>query len=196
MDSSYYYNENAKKYFESTVSLDMEVFYNHFLKHIPSGGKILDAGCGSGRDTLAFIKRGFEVIAFDSSDEMIRMATLYTGQKILKLRFEELTYTEEFEGIWASASLLHLTRLKLNSVLDKLSHALKQKGAIYISFKYGTKEGPRDGRWFTDYTEELFSDLITSQDDLSIDEIWLTSDIRPGREKEKWLNVILIKSVG
>ena len=72
--------------------------------------------------------------------------------------------------------------------------ALKDKGIIYTSFKYGDYEGERNSRYFTDFTLELFEEYIERVPELQIEEYWITGDVRPGRSKEKWLNLILRKS--
>lgn len=71
--------------------------------------------------------------------------------------------------------------------------ALKPNGIIYTSFKYGTFEGERDGRYFTDMTEQIFADFIQDIKELQVEEEWVTADVRPGRNEEKWLNLILRK---
>jgi 2-polyprenyl-3-methyl-5-hydroxy-6-metoxy-1,4-benzoquinol methylase len=74
------------------------------------GGRILDAGCGPGRDALAFAERGYELIAFDASTAMVRVARERVGSRIVVhlMRFEDLNGQSEFDGIWACASLLHV----------------------------------------------------------------------------------------
>ena len=71
--------------------------------------------------------------------------------------------------------------------------ALKEKGIIYTSFKYSNFEGERNGRYFTDFTEDTFDKFMKEIQELTIEEEWITSDVRPGRGEEKWLNLILRK---
>ena len=75
-----------------------------------------------------------------------------------------------------------------------MSKALKDDGIIYTSFKYGDFEGERNGRFFTDFTLDVFKDFIHDVDTLIIKEYWITTDVRPGREEEKWLNLLLQKT--
>ena len=65
---------------------------------------------------------------------------------------------------------------------------------LFTSFKYGTFEGERNGRFFTDFTIENFKNFIKDIRNLSIEDFWITGDVRPGREKEQWLNLILRKT--
>lgn len=98
---------------------------------------------------------------------------------------------EKYDGIWASASILHLNKAELSGVFEKMSRALKKTGIIYTSFKYGDFEGMRNGRYFTDFTEELFAALLNNIPLLTIEKQWITGDARQGRENEKWYNIIL-----
>lgn len=98
---------------------------------------------------------------------------------------------EKYDGIWASASILHLNKAELSGVFEKMSRALKKTGIIYTSFKYGDFEGMRNGRCFTDFTEESFAALLNNIPLLTIEKQWITGDARQGRENEKWYNIIL-----
>lgn len=112
-----FYNKYAEEFYNATVSANMSETCNKFLKHVAPGGKILDAGCGSGRDSLYFIKRGYEVVSFDASEEMVRLSGELTGQQTLLMKFEDIDFKDEFDGIWACASLLHVPKT-VNSILS------------------------------------------------------------------------------
>lgn len=107
--------------------------------------------------------------------------------------FQELSAVSEYDGIWACSSILHLSHDELADVMRKMITALKPSGIIYTSFKYGTFSGERNGRFFTDMTEETFADFICKMEDIQVEEEWMSCDVRPGREEEKWLNLILQK---
>jgi len=188
-----YYEKNAKKFAEGTSSVDFLETQNRFLTKLKNGSAILDFGCGSGRDTKYFLDKGFNVEATDGSKELCKLASEYTGIKVRQLLFEELDEKNKYDGIWACSSILHLSKEELKPVLNRMKDALKADGIIYTSFKYGTFEGERNGRYFTDMTEESFADLISGIDGLKIEEQWISSDVRPGRGEEKWLNLILRK---
>ena len=185
-----YYQENAGVFVEGTVSADMHDARTRFLRLLPSQAYILDFGCGSGRDTKAFLEQGCRVDAADGSAELCRMATELTGIQVKQMLFEELSTVEQYDGIWACASILHLPRKELGGILQKISDALKPGGVLYSSFKYGGFEGIRRGRYFTDLTEDSLAGLMAEVPSLQIVDIWITNDVRSGREEERWINIL------
>lgn len=188
-----YYNTNAKTLAESTINVDFSHIQNKFLNQLAPGSSILDFGCGSGRDTKYFLEHNYSVEAIDGSQELCDLAAEYTGIKVKNMLFQDLHEIEKYDAIWACSSILHLPYAELVDVVKKMSMALKDNGLIYTSFKYGTFEGVRNGRYFTDMTEEKIQNLLLDVDRLVLEETWLTSDVRPGRGEEKWLNLFLRK---
>lgn len=188
-----YYDQNAGRFIEDTVDTDMHETQERFLGLIKVGGRILDFGCGSGRDSEFFLKKGYQVDAVDGSEEMVRRAAERTGIPVKQMLFRELTEIDAYDGIWACASVLHLSKAELKTVMQKMTVALCREGVIYASFKYGTFEGWRNGRYFTDFTEESFRLFLPDIPKLRIAECWITADARPGRADENWLNLLLRK---
>lgn len=135
-----YYNKHAEEFTASTFGVDMESLYQPFLAELPERACILDVGCGSGRDTLAFKYKGYEVTAIDYSEELVKRATQLTGIQVRLKSFYELNEHEIYDGIWACASLLHCERSRLREVLGKLITAMKPNGVLYMSFKYGDSD--------------------------------------------------------
>lgn len=189
-----YYNKNASSFAEATIDVDFYDTQKHFQKLLPEQGCILDFGCGSGRDTKYFLSQNFLVDAIDGSEKLCHIASDYTGIKVKKMVFNELEEKEKYDGIWACSSILHLSKNELKAVFGKMVKALKRNGIIYTSFKYGDFEGERNGRYFTDFTEEKFNKFIQNIENVKLKEEWITSDVRPGRGDEKWLNLILQKN--
>lgn len=187
-----FYDKNASEFFEGTVTADMSKNYAPFLERLQLGAKILDAGCGSGRDSLAFKRLGYQVTAIDGSEALCKLASKHIGQEVKKVRFQEMKDVNEFDGIWACATLLHVPSHELKEVLCKLKRALKQGGILYASFKYGDFEGERNGRYFTDLTEKAAGRLLT-ECELKVQKMWITGDVREGRGDEKWLNILCEK---
>ena len=188
-----YYNQNAARFLEDTAGVEFTEIQNAFLSLLPEGAWILDFGCGSGRDALEFLKRGYQVEATDGSEEMCRAAAEFTGLTVRQMLFQELDEKEKYDGIWACSSILHLPKPELRDVFGRMTVALKRNGIIYTSFKYGAFEGERNGRYFTDFTEETFAEFIKGMTGLTVEKMWITDDVRPGRGEEKWLNMILRK---
>ena len=189
-----YYNKNAEQFVQGTLSVDFTATQERFLLHLSVGISILDFGCGSGRDTKYFLDKGYQVEATDGSAELCKLASEYTGICVKQMLFEELDECEKYDGIWACSSILHLDKRALKDVLKKMAAALKTDGVVYTSFKYGDFEGERNGRYFTDFTPETFGEYMQEVPELQFEEYWITSDVRPGRGEEKWLNLILRKS--
>ena len=188
-----YYNQYAEEFTASTFEVDMESLYQPFLAELFEGTRILDVGCGSGRDTLAFKNKGYEVDAIDYSEELVKRATLITGVQVKLQRFYEIDEHEIYDGVWACASLLHCERDRLAEIIGKLRTALKPNGVIYMSFKYGDSDREKDGREFTDLNEQQAQELLAQFDQVSLVQQWITVDKRPERE-EQWLNLLLKKN--
>jgi 2-polyprenyl-3-methyl-5-hydroxy-6-metoxy-1,4-benzoquinol methylase len=188
-----YYNKNANQFIDNTSKVDFESHQNLFLKKLSEGAYILDFGCGSGRDTKAFLDKGYAVTAVDGSKELCILASQYTGIDVKQMMFQELNECEVYDGIWACASILHLSKDELLIVIAKMCKALKQDGIIYMSFKYGEFEGYRKGRYFIDMTEATFEKLIVSVTELVLEDQWISHDVRHERKSERWLNMILRK---
>lgn len=188
-----YYNTNAEQFYNNTVAADFTGTQQRFLSKLKNGAWILDFGCGSGRDTKCFLDQGYQVEAIDGSSELCKLAAAYTGIKVQNILFQDLNAVEKYDGIWACSSILHLPLQDLVDVMQRMCTALKNSGIIYTSFKYGTFQGQRNGRFFMDMTEETFAELIRKINGLETEEQWITSDVRPGRGEEKWLNLILRK---
>ena len=189
-----YYNQNAENFIANTQNADMHPTQERFLRLLDANTSILDFGCGSGRDTKYFLEKGYQVTATDGSAELCRLASEFIGIKVKEMLFQELDAMNQYDGIWACSSILHLPKKELLPVIQKMCEALKDNGIIYTSFKYGYFEGERNGRYFTDFTEKTFREYIEKVPELTIEEAWITSDVRPGRGEEKWLNLILRKN--
>ena len=188
-----YYNQNAANFFQGTCSADMSHLHGVFLQYIPNKGHILDLGCGSGRDSKHFLDKGYCVTAIDGSKELCTLASKHIGQEVLCMDFAEVEFEEAFDGIWACASLHHVDRTSIKDVLTRLYRALKAGGTMYLSFKEGTGEREKDGRFFNDYTEEGLKILLESCG-FTVEQMFITGDVREGRSGEKWVNGIVKKS--
>ena len=223
MSNEDYYRQNAPQFFTDTASVDMSALYLPFIDCLPPGARILDAGCGSGRDVKAFSEMGFAVEAFDASAELVALARQLSGKPVAQMRFQDVDAVETYDGIWCCASLLHVSEAELPDIMTKLALALKPGGVWYLSFKHGRGEREKDGRRFTDMDEGGLQKLIEGINTLDGDipakntrgikreagsesakvkrfaletaKIWQTADVRAGRSNEVWLNAIIKKSL-
>lgn len=208
MSNEDYYRQNAQQFFTDTASVDMSALYLTFTGYLPPGARILDAGCGSGRDVKAFSEMGFAVEAFDASAELVALARQWSGKPVAQMRFQDVDAVETYDGIWCCASLLHVSEAELPDVMTKLAISLKPGGVWYLSFKHGRGEREKDGRRFTDMDESGLKKLIegikreTDSEGLTVKrfalealKIWQTGDVRAGRSNEVWLNAIIKKSL-
>ncbi|QOW51479.1 class I SAM-dependent methyltransferase (plasmid) [Acinetobacter sp. YH12138] len=184
-----YYNQYADQFLQATLYVDMESLYQPFLAELPDSARILDLGCGSGRDTLAFKNKGYQVEAIDYSEELVKKATILSGVKVKLQSFYDLSGVAIYDGIWACASLLHCERSRLVEVIGKLISVLKPGGVLYMSFKYGNSDREKEGRQFTDLDEAQANDLLEQFDNVQQIQQWITVDQRPDRQ-EKWLNLL------
>jgi SAM-dependent methyltransferase len=192
MMSISYYNANADAYFNDTVDANVNSLRERFLARVMRGGHILDAGCGSGRDARAFAEAGYQVTAFDASAEMVKRAGAYTGLDVRHMTFDDMTWVEEFDGIWACATLLHVPRDELGSTFARFARALRRGGAWYLSVKHGTDDRVVGARTFTDMTEQEMQNRLEDAG-LSVADLWVTDDVRLGRV-DRWVNTIAVRN--
>lgn len=193
-DTIDFYDKNAKLFHKNTAKLNMDDFYERFLKLLPKTAHILDAGCGGGRDAKYFLSQGYKVTAFDASKGMVECAKREINQPVLKLRFQKMNFKNVFDGVWACASLLHVPYHETRDVYQRIHDALKPGGIFYASYGYGKDSVIAEGREFycmnkktiSPYLERLFEVL----------DIWKTPDgvprQAPGNDKV-WLNFIAKK---
>ena len=210
-----YYDDPSNAYADQTVYADMSAIYERFEKYLAPGAAVLDAGCGSGRDSLHFMRAGYVVTAIDASHEMCAFASRLLQQE---------DYDACFDGIWACASLLHVPERQQPEVFYRLMRALVPGGVLYASWKYGETERTEaaSGRLFCDMTEQRVEALVKEamraesfpkpighpmnlggdqalRTDgqpawtVSIEACWISEDVRADRRSQQWLNVIFRK---
>lgn len=189
-----FYEENAERFFAATRAVDMSPLYAGFLARLPAPARILDAGCGSGRDAAAFQALGHQVTACDASPALAALASRHLGQAVVVRRLEDIDWQSAFDGIWACASLLHIPRSGLPEVLRRLARALRPGGTLYCSFKYGNQERLDGPRLFTDLDEAGLGELLRQVPALELIQTWQSADRRPDREAQRWLNALLSRT--
>lgn len=136
------YNDTAIEYSKKTVKIQPEHKVEKFLSYLSPNDKLLDIGCGPGRDASYFVEKGFDVTGIDISSKMIQLAREEVPNATFELMdIEEMTFPENhFDAVWASASLLHVPKDKINSILKQIQRFVKEGGIIYLSLKKGEGE--------------------------------------------------------
>lgn len=188
-----YYNQHAQHFNDSTLNIDMSSLYGEFLPLVEPHGHILDAGCGSARDALYFKQQGFRISAFDASEKLASIASQNLKQVVEVSTFQTMNSQNQYDGIWCCASLLHVPKIDLPQAFLNLKNAMKDKGVLYVSFKYGNSEREQNGRVFTDLNEAMLEDLIAGHTELKVVKQWQSVDQRPDRKTEIWLNALIRK---
>lgn len=188
-----YYENQAKAYSMETLQFDMQKEYFPFLDNLKKGCSILDLGCGSGRDALAFQRKGYFVTAVEPSPTMALIASENIKQKVEVRCCFNLNYDNNFDGIWACASLLHCPKTEFFSALKNLVLALKPDGYAYISLKEGEGEYLDDfNRFISLYQEDEVIKYFRMIKNITIVKSW--NKITPLRNNSQgWINIILKK---
>ena len=181
-----FYDSDPEGYSSETFCSDVSEIRDRFLRHVPDHGRILDLGCGSGRDTLFFIGKGYDAVPADGSAGMCAVAERNLGFPVRRLLFSELDYDGEFDAVWACSSLLHVPSADLPGVLAGIGRALKENGILFMCFKKGDSEGFRGSRWFTDMSLERL-EYLCRENSFEPLELWESSEERRGIV---WCNAI------
>ena len=185
-----FYELHAQTYFERTVVADLEPLYGRFLPNVRPGGKILDLGSGSGRDLKVMHDRGFAPFGIDASPKLAKLAADFSGVTCLTMRFEDLSLPMAFDAVWACASLLHVSKCRMPTILANIHSSLAAEGVLFASVQLG--EGEKlspDGRFFAYYDSEEFSHLIEKAG-FKIQQSWLSKDSLSHRRPIDWINVV------
>lgn len=185
-----FYDKNATCYALQTERANLRPLYDRFLSLLPSGGRILDIGCGGGRDLRAFKASGFECIGVDPSARLAQIASEYSACEVIVARAQDLCFEEEFDGAWACASLLHICRSDLPLTLSRIYKALRPGGVLFLSMQAGCgNSDAADGRFYERYSIAELASVVLSAS-LEIIDQWTTPDALPGRKSISWINLL------
>lgn len=185
-----WYEAHASSYSLSTKDSLVKDALGEFLSFLPPCSRILDLGCGSGRDSAYFLSLGHNVDSIDGSAQMAKEAKRLFGIDVRLCDILSLDANEEYRGIWAQASLLHLTIEELVTAFRLIERALEEDGILYASFRIGTFDTREEGRLYTNMTEERLRSLLSPS--LSLEKTWESKDVRKGMD-HRWLNSIIRK---
>ncbi|MES2257277.1 MAG: class I SAM-dependent methyltransferase [Pseudomonadota bacterium] len=158
-----HYERSARQFFEGTRDHDVSQNIAALLDAIAGTApyRILDLGCGPGRDLKTFTEMGHSAVGIDGSAEFVRMAQAYSGCEVWHQDFVRLALpADHFDGIFANASLFHVPSAALPDVLAALHHGLKPGGVLFSSNPRGTNQegwnGSRYGSYYDYATWERF----------------------------------------
>lgn len=187
-----YYNRIADSYYWTTVGIDMSKLRNAFAAYLPAEARVIDLGCGSGRDVMAFGDMGHEASGLDASKELVELAKERLEVKASVGDMVTWRASEPYDGIWCCASLIHLNEEEKKRFFGNLQYNLKPGGVIYISVKEGIETGTdEEGVYTSNCTAEELKSFLNGAG-CEILETVVTEDAM-GRPGVKWLNVIAKK---
>lgn len=157
-----YYAASADAYAALTAKIDTSERIDQFVGLLPSSARVLDAGCGAGRDLAQFRSRGITAVGLDLSPELAELARRRSRCAVIVGDLAAPPELGKFDGIWAMAVLLHIERPSISVALSALRAMLKLGGVLFSSVKRGHGEVVDDtGRWFTLYNEDMWGQLLT-----------------------------------
>lgn len=190
-----FYDADPQAYANGTLSSDLSHLYPAFLERVVDGGRILDAGCGAGRDIVQFFLKGYQVDAFDASVGLARLAGKLTGVDVEVTRFEDwVSRPRRYDGIWCFASLLHVDRVDLTKVLSSLALSLRPGAPIFASFKWGERDTfDVRGRQFTNFTSATLGETFEAVSELTGVEVWGEEGPTALDDATRWLYVMAIR---
>lgn len=187
-----YYNRNADSYYWNTVGVDMSVFRKKFASYLPNEASVIDMGCGSGRDVMAFSDMGHDAAGLDAAKELLKLAEERLEIKTIAADMSEYKAASPYDGIWCCASLIHLSDEEKARFFRNLERNLKPGGVLFVSVKEGIETGrDGDGVYTNNCTWEELKRYLESAG-CGILEDRVTTDAM-GRSGVKWLNVFAKK---
>ncbi|MEQ8693798.1 MAG: class I SAM-dependent methyltransferase [Gammaproteobacteria bacterium] len=189
-----YYDKYSKAYFNKNDSKNMKELYRLFLTHLPERATILDAGCGTGRDSKAFTDLGYFVTAFDASRSMVELCQRHHSFPIYHTTFDKFYCDTTFDGIWACASLLHCDEATFSPSLENLARFLRSGGILFASFVAGNGgRQSKDGRYFLDMNDETIRQVLANGIPLTFVESWLDARVSTVVSGSHWYSTLLRK---
>ena len=184
------YDSNAETYTTRFQHVDLSEHRRRFLKRLPSPtGLLLDAGCGPGRDLRLFAQDGFRAIGLDRSAGLLGIARS-AGHDVVEGDLRDIPFKSgSFAGVWACASLLHLSIAELASALAEFKRVLRPDGNLFASVRYGfgVEERPDESghkRWFYLYSAPDIEQVLLQSGFVDIE-----AKVEPGAAHGTWVNI-------
>lgn len=190
-----HYEEHAERFWEGTRYHDVTQNYEAFLSAIEGVPpfRILDLGCGPGRDLIYFRSLGHEPTGLDGAKAFVRMASERSGCEVLLQNFFELELPlSSFDGVFANASLFHVPRATLPKVLSEVHKALKPRGVLFTSNPRGdNSEGFNDRRFGAYFDHPTWQHLVEHEGFVELEHYYRPPGL--AREEQPWLACVFRK---
>ena len=186
-----HYDNSAVSFWQGTKDHDVTQNYDSLLNLIISDPplKILDFGCGPGRDLLYFKKIGHEPVGLDGSMEFVKMAKELSGAEVLHQDFINLELPDEyFDGIFANASLFHIPSQEFPRVLGELNKSLKKYGVLFCSNPRGNEEGWLGDRYGAYYEFDKMKQFLENAGFRILNHYYRPPGLP--REHQPWLAIV------
>jgi SAM-dependent methyltransferase len=184
-----HYNENAESFWRGTKYHDVSQNREALLKQLRGVPpyRLLDFGCGPGRDLKFFKDLGHETIGLEGAENFVEHARAYSGCDVWQQDFLRLNLpSEHFDGIFANAALFHVPSQELPRILEELWMALKIDGVLFSSNPRGeNQEGWNGGRYGVYYDWSRWSQLVTVAGFRAITHYYRPAGLP--REQQPWL---------
>ena len=165
------YRKYAKEYSVHTSNKLIQFQLNHFISLLPKNSKILDAGCGSGRDSAYFADEKLEVTSIDIVAELINEAKNNVKNVNFKLMdMKDIKFDENtFDGIWCMSSISDVEKKDDPMVIGNFNKIIKNNGILYISAREGQGEQVIEKGFFNDlprfyayYSQQELEELLVT----------------------------------
>jgi len=155
-----YYDKRAERWAETHAKRDQEIL-DQFRELLPKG-KIIDIGCGAGRDTPFFLENGYDYLGIDASEKMLEMARkINPNAKFIKMNIQDMDFPKgSFDGFVADASFLHINKKDIKKVLKNVRSIVRPGGIGLILIREGNEERVEQGRFFALYREDEFTKIL------------------------------------
>ena len=184
-----FYEREAASYAKQTLAANLSELHNRFSRMLPDSARILDVGCGAGRDLKVFRLRGFHVVGLEPSAALAAIAREHSDCEVQVEKVEDMNYAGKFDGVWACASLLHLPKERFPSSLARIHRALKIGGIFFLSMQLGEgDEVAADNRYFARYDSASLN-LATSTAGFELLDVWESNDSL-GARPIRWINIL------
>jgi len=160
-----FYQQQCDAYHRRTVNIDPSSFLKPLIHHIASGAKVIDVGCGSGRDVLWLKKHGFKVKGFERSPGLADLARRHAGCAVIEGDFENYDFSRmQVDAILLVGALVHVEHGKMPAVFKNITAGLNSGGKVLLTLKkgrgtYADESGRRFYLWQDQTLRKLFGEL-------------------------------------